>query len=229
MPVKSHYGSAVPVRSFEREATLLAASLAPGGGPGARPPKPPSPPASWCVEARGLELVADQPEVQEHHPEVVLVSTCPLRARAAALPIRPRPAVNLVVYHGVLAPHARWHSPVVRYDRPAPDATAPAADARPRSGSPRGAWDLGGVDAPRVRPRCPRLSPLWRPAAGHRHRAGPWPSCGPSSPTAGARGPRGRLPPPHPPGPRSASLPRGPTCEGSRSPRPGPRPPPPAP
>jgi hypothetical protein len=30
--------------------------------------------------------------------------------------------------------------PVVRYDRPAPDATAPAADARPRTGSPRSAW-----------------------------------------------------------------------------------------
>lgn len=71
--------------------------------PALRPSKPPSPPASWCVEARGLELVADQPKVQEHHPEVVLVSTCPLRARAAALPVTPRPAVNLVVYHGALA------------------------------------------------------------------------------------------------------------------------------
>jgi hypothetical protein len=133
MPVKSHYGSAAPVRSFEREATVLAASLAPGGGPGATPSKPPSPPASWCVEARGLELVADQPKVQEHHPEVVLVSTCPLRARAAALPITPRPAVNLVVDHGVLARMRAGRSPVVRYDHVAPDATAPAADARPRT------------------------------------------------------------------------------------------------
>jgi hypothetical protein len=32
-----------------------------------------------------------------------------------------------------------------------------------------GRVDLGRADAPRVRPRCPRLSPLWRPAAGHRY------------------------------------------------------------
>jgi hypothetical protein len=49
--------------------------------------------------------------------------------------ITPRPAVNLVVYHGVLAPRARWRAPVVRYGRPDPDVTAPAADSRPR-----GAW-----------------------------------------------------------------------------------------
>jgi hypothetical protein len=34
--------------------------------------------------------------------------------------ITPRPALNLAVYHGVLAPHARWRSPVVSFDRPAP-------------------------------------------------------------------------------------------------------------
>ena len=54
--------------------------------------------------------------------------------------ITPRPAVNLVVYHGVLAPRARWRSPVVRYGRPAPDATAPPADAGPAPAAPRGAW-----------------------------------------------------------------------------------------
>jgi putative transposase len=32
----------------------------------------------------------------------------------------PRPAVNLLGYHGVLAPRARWRSQVVRYARPAP-------------------------------------------------------------------------------------------------------------
>jgi hypothetical protein len=41
---------------------------------------------------------------------------------------------------GVPAPRARWRSPVVRYGRPAPVATAAPADARPRPGSPRGAW-----------------------------------------------------------------------------------------
>jgi hypothetical protein len=38
--------------------------------------------------------------------------------------ITPRPAVNLVVYHGVLAPRARWRSQVIRYGRPSPDAGA---------------------------------------------------------------------------------------------------------
>jgi putative transposase len=32
----------------------------------------------------------------------------------------PRPAVNLLLYHGVLAPRARWRSQVVRYGRPTP-------------------------------------------------------------------------------------------------------------
>ena len=39
--------------------------------------------------------------------------------------IIPRPAVNLLIYRGVLGPHARTRSPVVRYGRPAPDPTAP--------------------------------------------------------------------------------------------------------
>ena len=29
-----------------------------------------------------------------------------------------RPTVNLLLYHGVLAPHARWRQKVVRYGRP---------------------------------------------------------------------------------------------------------------
>src|SRR5215813_7988743 len=36
----------------------------------------------------------------------------------------PRPALNLLVYHGLLAPRARWRSQVVRYARPAPDGIA---------------------------------------------------------------------------------------------------------
>jgi hypothetical protein len=56
--------------------------------------------------------------------------------------IIPRPAVNLLIYHGALAPHARTRSQVVRYGRPAPDPTAP-----PRS-TP--------APAPRVRGPGPR-------------------------------------------------------------------------
>ena len=39
-----------------------------------------------------------------------------------------------------MAPRARWRLPVVRCGRPAPGATVPSADARPRPVSPRGAW-----------------------------------------------------------------------------------------
>ena len=55
--------------------------------------------------------------------------------------ITPRPAINLLLYHGVLAPHARWRSPVVRYGRAAPpDATARSLEARPRAPRPPAPW-----------------------------------------------------------------------------------------
>src|SRR5207249_819538 len=65
-------------------------------------------------------------------------------------------------------------------------ATGPTQRHRPH---PR--LDQGGVDAPRVRPPPPRLSPLWRPAARHRHHPGP------------GRGPH------HPRPPRPLALHRG--------------------
>ena len=61
---------------------------------------------------------------------------------------------------------------------------------------------LGGVDTPRVRSRCPRLPPLWRPPAHHRHRPRPARRAG------------------HPPPPRPLAL--------HRTARPGPAPPAPA-
>jgi putative transposase len=52
----------------------------------------------------------------------------------------PRPAVNLLLYHGVLAARARWRSQVVSYGRPEPDLKADEADTSPRRvRSPR-AW-----------------------------------------------------------------------------------------
>jgi hypothetical protein len=54
--------------------------------------------------------------------------------------IIPRPAVNLVLYHGVLAPHARWRSHGVRYGRPAPDVHAREREASARAASTPGAW-----------------------------------------------------------------------------------------
>ena len=54
--------------------------------------------------------------------------------------IVPRPAVNLVLYHGVLAPHARWRAHVVRYGRPAPDVHACERKPSPRAAGTPGAW-----------------------------------------------------------------------------------------
>jgi hypothetical protein len=47
--------------------------------------------------------------------------------------ITPRSAVNLLIYHGVLAPHARWRHQLVRYGRPVPDPNAHQGEAGPRS------------------------------------------------------------------------------------------------
>ncbi len=45
--------------------------------------------------------------------------------------VTPRPEINLVLYHGVLAPHARWRAEVVAYRRAESDeATGPSAAAR---------------------------------------------------------------------------------------------------
>ena len=52
----------------------------------------------------------------------------------------PRPAVNLLVYHGVLAPRARWHSQVVRYARPAPDGIALTLETTARPAGLTQAW-----------------------------------------------------------------------------------------
>jgi len=46
----------------------------------------------------------------------------------------------LLLYHGVLAPHARWRSPVVRYGRAAPDSTARSLEASPRAAGTPGPW-----------------------------------------------------------------------------------------
>ena len=58
--------------------------------------------------------------------------------------LTPRPAINLVLYHGVLAPHARWRPAVVAYRRQAgnsamvPGEALETGDAgRPRAAKPR--------------------------------------------------------------------------------------------
>ncbi len=54
--------------------------------------------------------------------------------------LTPRPAINLLCYHGVLAPHARWRRQVVAYGRAASEAgalrPAKAGLARSEAGAP---------------------------------------------------------------------------------------------
>jgi hypothetical protein len=53
--------------------------------------------------------------------------------------ITPRPEVNLIICHGVLAPHARSRRPVVAYGRIAPDPTGSARNAAALAPVPDGA------------------------------------------------------------------------------------------
>jgi Putative transposase len=66
----------------------------------------------------------------------------PLELLEKLAALTPRPEINLLLYHGVLAPHARWRPEVVAYRRAeivkAPDPSATTADAgRGRAGAPR--------------------------------------------------------------------------------------------
>jgi hypothetical protein len=113
----------------------------------------------------------------------------------------PRPAVNLVVYHGVLAPHARWRAHVVRYDRPAPDAPARERAASPRAAGAPSAWtwtalmrrvlDLDVLACPRCGGRLRVLATVQNPRAvqailAHRARAGAPAPPGPAPPAPAA-------------------------------------------
>ena len=64
----------------------------------------------------------------------------PIESLEKLAAIIPRPAVNLILYHGVLAPHARWRSHVVRYGRLAPDVHARAREASPPAAGAPGVW-----------------------------------------------------------------------------------------
>jgi hypothetical protein len=89
--------------------------------------------------------------------------------------LTPRPAINLVLYHRVIAPHARWRPEVVAYaragsdearDPSTPGISTGSRDLGERAGPPR---DEGGADAPSLRSGCLALSALRRADAAHRH------------------------------------------------------------
>jgi len=62
----------------------------------------------------------------------------------------PRPEVNLIICHGLLAAHARWRESVVTYGRPASEAVD-AEDAREGMSAPRASpEDRQGKPSPRA-------------------------------------------------------------------------------
>jgi hypothetical protein len=87
--------------------------------------------------------------------------------------VTPRPEINLVLYHGVLAPHARWRPEVVAYGRTerdhATDLRAGAAGApKPRYWSwallMRRAFDLDILRCPRCAGRMQLIATIEDPA-----------------------------------------------------------------
>jgi len=100
----------------------------------------------------------------------------PLEKLAA---LTPRPEINLVVYHGVLAPRARWRAEVVAYRRAdrgrAPDPSTAATEAgRGRAGSSRSwtsaalmrrAFDLDALRCPPCAGRMQLIATIDDPAA----------------------------------------------------------------
>lgn len=79
----------------------------------------------------------------------------PLEFLAKLAALTPRPEINLLFYHGVLAPHARWRAQVVRYGRAPSEVAAPGPVS---SGSGR-----AGAPGPR-RPRNSTWAGLMRGA-----------------------------------------------------------------
>ena len=65
----------------------------------------------------------------------------PLEFLAKLAALTHRPEINLLLYHGVLAPNARWRSQVVGYGRVAPEAAVDdPAETRPDPPPPRRSW-----------------------------------------------------------------------------------------
>src|SRR5262249_21349341 len=79
--------------------------------------------------------------------------------------LTPRPAINRILYHGVLASHARWRPDVVPYGRPERDAASAPMES-PVAGDGEAECrqdpllDGGGAHAPGLQPGRPTLSAL---------------------------------------------------------------------
>jgi hypothetical protein len=114
--------------------------------------------------------------------------------------IIPRPAVNLLLYHGLLAPRARWRAQVVSYG-PELNLNAHDVDTRPRGAGTPGVWtwtalmrrvfDLDVLACPRCGGRLRVIATVQDPLAvqailSHLARSGSPAPPGPAPPTPAA-------------------------------------------
>jgi hypothetical protein len=98
----------------------------------------------------GLELKSAWSDGTSH----LVLEPLDLLARLAAL--TPRPRVNLIFYHGVLAPHVRWRAAVVMYGATA--GITPVAETAPAAGGGTGPDVAFKSDAD---PSSPRRNWTW--------------------------------------------------------------------
>jgi hypothetical protein len=101
----------------------------------------------------------------------------PLELLEKLAALTPRPRINLVLYHGVLAPHAGWRARVVADSAPLVEARAAASESAEPSDDTTAApkprhWGVGRSDEARVRYRRARLPAMRRAPALDRHRGG---------------------------------------------------------
>ena len=89
----------------------------------------------------------------------LLFASVELLERLAAL--TPRPRINLVLHHGVLASHSRWRARAVAYGRDTLDSVGPDAAVRcgtaPPPVPPSAPWSAGGLEVSGASQRDPGL------------------------------------------------------------------------
>jgi hypothetical protein len=85
----------------------------------------------------------------------------PLELLEKLAALTPRPRINLVLYHGVLAPHAGWRARVVAYGAPPAEVPGPARPSAPVSArddtAPMISSGSSGVPFQAASPRRPSI------------------------------------------------------------------------
>ena len=84
----------------------------------------------------------------------------PMELLERLVPLVPRPRINLVIYHGVLAPNAPWRAAIVARDVETPAVPIPLRDPPPAGDVPT---STDGRRAP-IRPRYRSWAELMRRA-----------------------------------------------------------------